>query len=609
MKNEQAKNRRELLARILPQVLDNVNTLEDAVAAVKRVGGLRHAMSVAIGALTYAPDDYRAKVELLLDAIPPISWDGFCASRGFVGILLYLRGGNHVAFRHRHLLEEYFESSLDLYLSPAFNFVGVNDNTSAMIMTYLFLLDECFGNSAAKATAYRRLEQLERLLADRDCPSEYHSPTYIAITVHALAALANLSQDSALRTRARHLESALWHSVLLAFDRQAGTIMGPYSRAYENGVRGENSQMRILYDVILGDRLRIRPFLNDCCPAHKEGELLSEGAMLAAEDYHASAADVRHALERPFPCRVSLTAETAPAADAPLLPDCPQDEIAMLKADPSPLFLSEDLTEYAPGVSHLFTAFHDGYSLGTASRDWHNGLQSHGFFSIVKRPIVRAQQDIATVFSSFAVNEEGLDAPDPVDYGRKMAFQSDRTAMVLYSPKLITNKIRSLVLRVFFSNPEHTVLEIRCGHRPLKPGDRFLFTSAPITVSFGNVYAALIPLTEGGECRIENHHGYLTVAMVGYEGEERHMTKKELKLARFGFIFSLANREEAGSFDEFCRRSEKYVLKDELVANHHTRYAFERHVKYECCKESLECAVSPVSEGIRFMRAMGKRLV
>ena len=87
------------------------------------------------------------------------------------------------------------------------------------------------------------------------------------------------------------------------------------------------------------------------------------------------------------------------------------------------------------------------------------------------------------------------------------------------------------------------------------------------------------------------------------------MTKKELKLTRLGFIFSLANREEAGSFDEFCRRSEQYVLKDELVTSHHTRYAFERHVKYECGEESLECAVSPVSEGIRFMRARGKRLV
>ena len=88
-------------------------------------------------------------------------------------MILYLRGGDLLAFRHRHCLEEYFEDSLEFYLSPSYDFFGGTDSTSAMIMTYLFLYSERFDSTAAFSVAQKRLCQLERMLADRGKPVLY----------------------------------------------------------------------------------------------------------------------------------------------------------------------------------------------------------------------------------------------------------------------------------------------------------------------------------------------------------------------------------------------------------------------------------------------------
>jgi hypothetical protein len=56
--------------------------------------------------------------------------------------------------------------------------------------------------------------------------------------------------------------------------------------------------------------------------------------------------------------------------------------------------------------------------------------------------------------------------------------------------------------------------------------------------------------------------------------------------------------------EEFCRRAEEYVLRDEWI-----EATEERHVSLRAGGEHLECAVCPHTEGIRYLRASGKNLI
>ena len=180
--------------------------------------------------------------------------------------------------------------------------------------------------------------------------------------------------------------------------------------------------------------------------------------------------------------------------------------------------------------------------------------------------------------------------------------------MVLYAPKTAVQEVSSLILRVFFSNPA-LVTELRCGLRPLHDGDSLPILRDPVCLSLGNVYACILPLMEGGEVRVEQRPDGLALAFTGIAGTPRHMTRKELKLFRFGFVFSALSREECGSFDNFCHTMTEYALQDQLIANHHTRFAYERRVSFRGGGDTLECAYSPVTEGIRILRANGKSLL
>jgi hypothetical protein len=73
---------------------------------------------------------------------------------------------------------------------------------------------------------------------------------------------------------------------------------------------------------------------------------------------------------------------------------------------------------------------------------------------------------------------------------------------------------------------------------------------------------------------------------------------------RRGFGISFTAREDAGSFEEFCRRAEEYVLRDEWI-----EATEERRISLRAGGEHLECAVCPHTESIRYLRAGGKSLI
>lgn len=572
MKTEQIKHRAALIDRVLPLLFGDHHSLQDRVNTVRKLPSPAFALAAAVGAVS-KETAYTESANLFLDAVPSVAFDAPSPFLGLASVLLYFRGEERLAFRHRHRLEEFFEEALPSYLEHASEFCGTLDAEQAQTMTVLFLLGQKFLSAAAKDTATRQLCSLERMLEDRSTLSEYNSPATLAAVLHALAALVNLLESSDLRARVRKCESALWHAATQTYDRQAAILFGPYSVAKKADLWAEDNAMRLLWDAILGPRMPIRPFAN----GEEDGVLFSLASMYTAEDYHCPAASIRHALERPYPYRAALTAEIAPAKEE------------------DPAFLP---CRYPSGTVSLFAAFHDGFSLSTASRPFGDGSKTHNFFAAVKRPWVRSEKDVSTLFASLAVN--GRD-----NGGRELSFQGERTAMVLFFPKPTVGETVYSELRLTVTRHETSLLEMRMGPRPFRGGDEATFTHAPLCLSFGNVYAAVYPLL-GDFCtlRAEVKDGALLLSMTDTEREGSPLTAEEQKRVRRGFGISFTAREDAGSFEEFCRRAEEYVLRDEWI-----EATEERRISLRAGGEHLECAVCPHTESIRYLRAGGKSLI
>ena len=150
----------------------------------------------------------------------------------------------------------------------------------------------------------------------------------------------------------------------------------------------------------------------------------------------------------------------------------------------------------------------------------------------------------------------------------------------------------------------------RAGGRDLTEGSE-IPAGEPVFVCFKKVYCAFYPLTAGraATLRVERIEKALSLSIVHYEGAEKHMARKALKLSTSGFVCEIRDSREYDGFDDFVGKMSGAVVSDVLYANLHTRFAAERKTVFKRGDVRLECCYSPVSEGIRYIRANGKPLV
>ena len=217
-------------------------------------------------------------------------------------------------------------------------------------------------------------------------------------------------------------------------------------------------------------------------------------------------------------------------------------------------------------------------------------------------------EDITTIYARYCINREGTNIHYYPDMGRKMAFQKENTAAVLYTPKIVTQEINSLKLTILIDNQYHSIVEIRTREKKLEIGDE-IPSNEPIFVNLHTTYCAFYPLIQKkGKVRIEQIGTSVSISLINYEGETRHFAKKDLKMIPSGFVCEIRNREEVESFENFILNMGDVSIEDTSYANAHTRYTFERILKYKRGERSQECSYSPVSEGIRYIRGEGKLL-
>jgi hypothetical protein len=154
--------------------------------------------------------------------------------------------------------------------------------------TNIFLLDvqnsilggTLLGDANIRSRGERRLREWAQRTKDAGAPHEFNSPTYAAVQINALAAIANFAQDESISDLALEMERLIWRHVVRYWHAPTMQLGGPHSRAYRRDVTGASGFLKVVLYKLLGDPrlLANTPYYSG---PDTEGEV-----QVALTDYH-----------------------------------------------------------------------------------------------------------------------------------------------------------------------------------------------------------------------------------------------------------------------------------------------------------------------------------
>ena len=515
---------------------------------------------------------------------------------------------------NRNKLEKYTHDILDEFMENDLDFVGVNDNFPC-IATYIVLIGgQMFDRADACQIGVKRLNQLAAMFQRRGSHSEYNSPSYIAGQISALALIAERVEEKTLRQLALACEERLWIDFLGHLMPGLCCSAGPRSRTYLSGVTGAVNSGKLIYQ--LGEETPVKPKT----PYYSD---------LLLSPLHCPVEVVEWYKNRSYPYEFRSTFEINSSNDG--LPNGKRRGHHEGKPDPGERdpYKEEELYEYPSCYGSLNTYMEESYSIGTATRDYHNGQQTDGFLiGYRKKKVPETDADAGWVYARYIINDKLPGQPNEYpefgvkdagfntwDMGRKTCFQHKNSAMVLYKPKAFASKhVRSMRLCLLFpALVNEPVREIYIGQHEVKEETAFSAEEESVYVSDGEIYMAFHPmiLTNYGRdaaVRVEKKNGFTIISFYNYQGQERDFAARGFLLTGNGFACEVRKAEDYKSFQDFRKEMEEFEITDRLETNPHVRQTYQRISTYKTCSVSLECEYSPVSEGIRYQMVNGRLL-
>jgi hypothetical protein len=268
---------------------------------------------------------------------------------------------------------------------PDYQFHGYNDNMPAEATLGLVLGGELLDNADAVAYGLWNLRQLRALLVRRGINSEFNSPTYSPLTIHAMSAIAQHAHNEEARELALGIERRLWLDAAARFHLPTGVVAGPYSRAYTVDTLGHLSLMASLLWFVIGDSARPSPL----CLFEEHPDLvfhhaqdipfnISQMSWLAAGHYHIDQPTLDLFTKKKLPFHIVAGTE---AGDFGI--DCPA---APLRTES---LLCED------------------YTVATSDCPFLTGTQTMSYFATYKRrDHVKGAGDVGTIFSKMVLDDD-----------------------------------------------------------------------------------------------------------------------------------------------------------------------------------------------------------
>ncbi|MBR3692741.1 MAG: hypothetical protein IKL89_08625 [Clostridia bacterium] len=523
----------------------------------------------------------------------------------------------NILLRHREKLSDtvvdmIYDGIRDMMrkvVSPDVNYSGINDNFPSMDCFSALVGGPLVGDTAAFEKGKYMLSELRAMLTRRGFLSEYNSPTYTSISLHAMADIAELCEDGEMRELALQCEERIWADLILHYHPGISVLSGPYSRTYTVDCAGHEHAARNVLWAALGDELVPVNMMNTALTSlsGEEGEIMhnsnfhlqSNAVWQVSGDYHLPEYLVEALRARKFPFTFTGTTECR----------CRSDIDA---AYPDYVF---------PGGNYPVTTYmQPDYTLGCALRDFSTGSQTNSFqITYRKKAPVTRQADIGTVFTKYLIEKgvgcepKQLDAHYIYDSGRKICLQKENSALVAYKPKHwadenVTRMALAIQLPAMYSAPEEVYIG---GERVDTAGEGTLYTGelSDIVIRDGNVWMGFRPLAvdcagEGAGIRVERDAKFLSLLLVNHDGAPIDLTVKEALCCRNGFVAEIRSAEEIGGLAEMRALLAAWQIEDRasfLDTNSRERYisAGRGGVEFRLCWGSI-------SEDIKYATVDGK---
>lgn len=381
------------------------------------------------------------------------------------------------------------------------------------------------GDAEAVARGARRLVEWLALTGRTGAPHEYNSPTYCAVDIERLAALAGHAADPVVALHARMAEERLWVHVAAHYHPGLAQLAGPHARAYFDGWTGSSGYLKtMLWRLIGDDRLRATsPYAG----RGREERLVA----IARDAFH-----------------------------------CPADVLPVLQGRRYPWHAVETV-DLERGVD-ITTYMTESYALGSASTSFAVGDPREPWrqsSSLLLHVRTAGEPGFGTLSVRYVSDDnERRSAPDRWDEGVYVCAQHHNRAILGYGLMPRLRPARSYRLSFLLACPE-SELEAWVGDArvdalpaPVAPGD-------VLAIAAGDVYLAIIPLEPtdlGVEAPIElvRDDGYLRFDIYNYRGPPKQFWEQRSQAGPFfkcnvrnAAIVEVAGRDEYADFAAFRR--------------------------------------------------------
>ncbi len=468
--------------------------------------------------------------------------------------------------------------------APDYQFHGFNDNMPSKAAMGLILGGEMLGSSEAVEHGLWNLRQFAAQLTRRGINSEYNSPTYSPLSLHAMAEIAEHAQSEEARSLAGDIEARLWLDLAARFHLETGMLSGPYSRAYTVDLLGQVTLASSLLWYVLGDLSKVSPMRlfepEESLVLHHLGDQpfnVAQMCWLAAGEYHLSDATRRLFSEKAYPFQCETSSEMGPSASGGY-PPCANRQQTYQQAD---------------------------FSVGTSNVSFLDGVQSAAYFATYRhtdKPDIDGLREVGTVFSKMLLDEDvpgkwvsekptysnAGEQDNLASYGCNFTLQSDSTALVLSYPRLTLagrdgiepKSIHRLSEWVCFPSKFAGADKIYVGTELRPSWDGAVPRGQWIACRRGRLLIGIRPLvytrTMGEPAiRLECVNGYEAICSTFYDGEARKLTTQDCSDVFGGFIAEHASVDEYASLEAFARDLSRTKIADYFWTTRRVRYLRE----------------------------------
>ena len=468
---------------------------------------------------------------------------------------------------------------------PDFQFHGYNDNMPAEATMGLILGGEYLGDKVGVEHGVWNLRRFRDILRRRGNISEWNSPTYTPVTLHAMAEIAEYAENAEARELAAKIEERLWLDVAARFHPEIGAVAGPYARAYSVDELAYVSNYSSMLWFALGDISRVSPMelmgpnVHEYV-LHHEGEQsfnIAQMCWFSAETYHVPEKARQMFFKKTYPFRAITTAE-----------------------------MGDGGPEFPARSNRLETVLYRDFAVGTAASQWISaGGHPQCYMVLYKRtekPVSR--KDTGVVYHKILINDDIPGMPlctlDPEgqpypEGGEKflgtnanvLTMQDGPTALVLTNPKQALggqeDRVKATPLTkindmVIFPSHFGGADEIYVGDESRPKWGGGVRHGEWIGCRRGRMLIAVRPLTflapgeKAPRLSLEKINNYEVIKTELYNGESKVFKPQELRTMFAGFVAEHASVDEYPSLEAFVKEMSKAKFTDYYWIMRRTRY-------------------------------------